>query len=127
MILPDTSIWIDFFRGREPYFTQLAERMENGEVIAVEWVFGEILQGTRNAKERRVVLSYWSHLPRPGLERGEVWIRAGIRSAEEKFPSRGVGLIDAAILVAAEETGARVWTLDKKLARALPQALQFRG
>lgn len=44
MILPDTTIWIEFFRGREPICADLARRMEDGDILAVAWVFGEILQ-----------------------------------------------------------------------------------
>ncbi|MBI4605253.1 MAG: PIN domain-containing protein [Planctomycetes bacterium] len=130
MILPDTSIWIEFFRGREPVLTALADLMEGGEVVAVEWVFGELLQGTRSVQERRVISSYWSNLPKVGAGPGGpggIWIRAGIHSAEQGFLSRGVGLIDAAILLSAIEGGAQLWTLDKKLARVVPDALLFRG
>ena len=127
MILPDTSIWIEYLRGHEPYCTSLAGHMENGKVVALSWVFGEILQGTRDAGERRTVLAYWRNLPKAGVDDDEVWLRAGLLAAAEKYPSRGVGLIDAAIVVAAGEAGAQVWTLDKPLARVLPPVMRFGG
>ena len=34
MILPDTSVWVEFFRGREPVFSTLELLLENREVIA---------------------------------------------------------------------------------------------
>ncbi len=125
MILPDTTVWIEFFRGHEPFSTDLAKLLEDGQVVAVAWVFGEILQGTRDEMERATVLSYWENLPRAPADSEDAWIQAGILSAEKKLASRGVGLIDAAIWVAARESGARVWTLDKKLERALPLELRF--
>lgn len=125
MILPDTTVWIEFFRGHEPISTDLAKLLEDGEVIATPWVFGEILQGTRDEGERTTVLSYWRNLPRAPADSGDAWIEAGILAAEKKLASRGVGLVDAAIWVAARESGARVWTLDKKLARVLPPELRF--
>jgi len=36
-----------------------------------------------------------------------------------------VGLIDACILVAAQETQSSIWTLDKKLKNVLPTDLVF--
>ncbi len=45
MILVDTSIWIEFFRGNEPYFTKLKEIIESSDVLAHEVVFGELLKG----------------------------------------------------------------------------------
>jgi predicted nucleic acid-binding protein len=44
MILVDTSVWIEFFRGNEPYFTKLKELIESSDVLAHEVVFGELLQ-----------------------------------------------------------------------------------
>jgi predicted nucleic acid-binding protein len=35
MILVDTSIWIEFFRGNEPYFTKLKEIIESSDVLAL--------------------------------------------------------------------------------------------
>jgi predicted nucleic acid-binding protein len=51
MILVDTSIWIKFFRGNEPYFTKLKKIIESSDVLAQGVVFGELLQGCKNKTE----------------------------------------------------------------------------
>jgi len=52
MIIPDTSVWIEFLKGNEPYFSQLKELLERNEVMGVECIFGELLQGAKNSRER---------------------------------------------------------------------------
>ena len=56
----------------------------------------------------------------PNIDQPDIWIHAGLRSMERKLFSSGVGLIDAAIWIAAEATDAQIITLDTKLSRILP-------
>ena len=51
----------------------------------------------------------------------DLFIKAGIYSAENNFISKGVGLIDAVILLSAIESNSQIWTLDKKLLRTLTE------
>lgn len=44
-----------------------------------------------------------------------VWIEAGKFSSENKLFSRGIGLIDCVIIIAARRENAKIWSLDKKL------------
>ena len=55
MIVVDTSIWIDFLKANEPIFTRMQVLLENGQVIANEYVFAELMQG---AKEKGNVILY---------------------------------------------------------------------
>ncbi len=117
MILVDTSVWVEFLRCRPPFFHQLQRELEAHSVLAVEWVFAELLQGARNKKETTTILDYWANLPKvPGEG---CWIHAGQLSCQRQFLSQGIGLIDAAILCASQQASARIWTLDKKLLAAL--------
>ena len=54
-----------------------------------------------------------------------VWIEAGRYSGEHKLVSKGVGLIDAVIIIAATRSNAKVWTLDRKLLRVLQEEIVF--
>ena len=117
MIIPDTSVWIEFLKGNEPYFSQLKELLERNEVMGVECIFGELLQGAKNSRERNSIESYWKYLPKSD-EHG-FWIEAGRYSGELKLSSRGIGLIDAVLLIASRTTKARLWTPDKKLRSVL--------
>jgi predicted nucleic acid-binding protein len=46
MILVDTSVWIEFLRqNNESIELALVREMENGNVIALSPIFGELLEG----------------------------------------------------------------------------------
>ncbi len=124
MIIVDTSIWVEFFKRIEPIFSSLVRLLENRNIIGLSCVFGELLQGARNKRERQTIQSYWENLPR--TDESSIFIEAGIYSGEHKLLSKGVGLIDVVILVAARNTKSQVWTLDKKLLIALATEEQFK-
>jgi predicted nucleic acid-binding protein len=119
MIILDTSVWIAFLRKDPSIFSEVKRLLENREVLAVECIFGELLQGAKNKRERDLIVSYWNHLPK--ASEPDIWIAAGIYSGENGLPSKGVGLIDAVILVSANKSNSKIWTLDKRLIRILKQ------
>ena len=117
MIVADTSIWVEFLKKNEDVFTRMRSLLDNHEILGVECVFGELLQGARNDRECAIIEGYWENLPR--LNETNLWIEAGRYSGEYKLLSKGIGLIDAAIIIAARRTESSIWTSDKKLARVL--------
>ena len=123
MIIVDTSIWIEHLKQHDPLSTHMVELLESNEVLAVECIFGELLQGALNKRERGIIEGYWENLPRAD-EQG-LWIEAGLYSGQHKLFAKGVGLIDAAITVAARRAKAKIWTLDKKLKGVIPQEIQY--
>jgi predicted nucleic acid-binding protein len=54
-----------------------------------------------------------------------VWIEAGNYSSENKLFSKGIGLIDCAIIVSARKHHAKIWSLDKKLNDILGEEEKF--
>jgi len=117
MIIPDTSIWIEFFKFHHPYFDQLKDYLEKHEILAISPIFGELLQGVKNTKEKKIILEYWNHLAK--IDETDLMIKAGEYSFEKKLISNGVGIIDVCIIVSAIENNAVIWTLDEKLKKAL--------
>jgi hypothetical protein len=117
MIIADTSVWIEFLKGNEPVFRRMQTLLENREITALEPVFGELLQGAKNKRERQVITDYWKNTPR--IDESELWIVAGLYAGEKKLFVKGVGLIDAYIVIASLKTNAQVWTLDEKLNKVL--------
>ena len=113
MILVDTSVWIEFFRGRDPIFSELAERLEETNILALECVFAELLQGAKGIRERSLIREMWDSLPH--FDETEVLLRAGEESGQRKWKDLGVGLIDAWIVTAARLSGSQIWSLDKKM------------
>ncbi|MGK5085187.1 PIN domain-containing protein [Bdellovibrionota bacterium FG-1] len=117
MMIADTSIWIEFLKGVGDYPSILGPMIEEHRVFTVECVFGELLQGVRSNKEADIVLEYWKNLPK--VQEEGIWLSAGKLSSEGRLHSKGVGLIDLAILSAARKNKLKVWTLDKNLKKIL--------
>ncbi len=117
MIILDTSVWIEFLRARPNYFGEVKMLLDGRMIIGLEWIFGELLQGARDSRERDVIESYWRDIPK--INETGIWLEAGRISSSEKMHDRGVGLVDCAILAAARRSQANIWTLDRKLAGML--------
>ena len=114
MTLVDTSVWIDFFRQKNRKIdTLLSGLLEDGEVVALSAVFGELLQGAKNESEEQTLLDFWEALPK--IEEEGLFIEAGQLSRELKLITKGIGLVDSYILAASKREQLNLWTLDKKL------------
>jgi predicted nucleic acid-binding protein len=117
VILPDTSIWIDFFKKTSAVVDErMQEYLTTRQVCALSAIFGELLQGVRDDREEKVIIEYWKNLPQ--VEERNLFIDAGKLSYEHRFISKGVGLIDCYILAAARRYQLELWTNDKKLFQA---------
>ena len=119
MIICDTSVWIEYFRGRRPYLEKVGAYLERLEVLGMECIFGELLQGAKGRQERSTIFKYWEVIPK--MSEAGLWLEAGEYSAVQGLPSKGVGLIDAAIAVCTLKTEASLWTLDSKLSLLVPK------
>lgn len=117
MILVDTSVWIEFLRGKPNFVNIMARLIEENQIAAVECIFGELLQGAKGAREKNILTGYWAELPK--IDESEIWIEAGLLSLKGKWITKGVGLIDLAIVSAARKNELAIWTLDKKLKTVL--------
>jgi len=123
MILPDTCIWIEYFRVREPVHSRMSALLERNEVLACELVFAELLQGAKGRREVEILRKFWESLPKASLD-GSL-VAAGMESMKRGFLAAGVGLIDAAILEYARILGAEIWTIDKKFLGVLPLEIRY--
>jgi predicted nucleic acid-binding protein len=123
MILADTSVWIEYLRRNPDYIGPFGELVEQRRILGLECVFAELLQGVKNDREARVIQEYWHNIPQ--IPESGIWMAAGYLCFREKLFAKGIGVIDAAIWVAAKKSKVKLWTLDKKLARVVPQALLF--
>ena len=61
MILVDTSVWIDFFNGRNtPHRKRLHDLLEGDEDIClIEIILMEVLQGIKEDKQHRTIKDYF--------------------------------------------------------------------
>ncbi len=108
MILVDTSVWIDHFRGRT---NRLHECLDRGIVLIHPFVIGEIACG--NLKNRSYVLTMMSHLPSAVTAVDKEVIDF---IEKRSLYGRGVGYIDTHLLASTALTSdARLWTMDTRL------------
>ncbi|HEX5034883.1 MAG TPA: type II toxin-antitoxin system VapC family toxin [bacterium] len=108
MILVDTSVWIDHFRRGN---SRLVEYLGKGLVLGHEFVIGELACG--NLKNRREILALLREIPQALAADSEEVL--GLIETY-RFFGKGIGWIDAHLLASARLSGAKLWTLDKKLA-----------
>jgi hypothetical protein len=112
LILVDTSVWIEFFR-RSSGAVRLAAVLEAGDAWTHPFVVGELALGSLGSR-RRQILADLRLLPAcPLLADAEVHELAEARD----LPGSGIGWVDAHLLGSALASGARLWTLDRRLAR----------
>jgi len=114
VILVDTSVWVDHLRaGRR----DLEAELERSAVLIHPLILGEIALG--NLARRDEVLGLLA-----GLPTAVVGTTSEVLAFIEQYRlyGLGIGYVDVHLLVATALTAdARLWTLDRRLARAANQ------
>ena len=118
MILADTTIWIEFLKSNPAFFNEMESLLESKEVITIEPIFAELLYGSRNNKERSLILSYWKVLPHIYFTEGTL-IESADFGNKSDYLNLGIGLIDTILIKATIENKYLIWTLDKKILKNL--------
>lgn len=106
MILVDTSIWSGHFRRTNP---SLVAHLRADEVLVHPWILGELALGPGLRLE---ILDDLAALPRV-----EVVPDDALMEFVKLHALRGIGWVDAQLLVSALTERARLWTGDAALAR----------
>jgi predicted nucleic acid-binding protein len=111
MVLVDTSVWVRFLAGRQPYATGLDELLTRDEVVGHEMVFGELLIGDRGGRVK-LLGSYVQMQQSNTIPHNEVveFVR------ERRLFGRGVGWIDLHLLASAVVGQLELWTADRQFA-----------
>jgi predicted nucleic acid-binding protein len=64
MILVDSSVWIDYFNGKQSWQTDLLDHMlSNVPIIMGDLIFTEVLQGFKSDKDYKTAKNYLDKLP----------------------------------------------------------------
>ena len=110
-VLVDTSIWIRFLVGTEPYANKLDRLLSDDEVLGHHFVYGELLIGDRGARAK-LLAEYKLMRQAAFVANSEVveFVR------HHKINGRGIGWIDAHLLASAIVGSSRLWTADRPLA-----------
>ncbi|MEW5853729.1 MAG: PIN domain-containing protein [Myxococcota bacterium] len=113
MIIVDTSIWIRFLAGREPFASRLDLHLRQNEVVGHELVYGELLVGDRGGRTR-LLADYASMHQASTVPHHEVvtFVR------HRRLNGLGLGWIDVHLLASAVVGNLRLWSADARLEAA---------
>jgi predicted nucleic acid-binding protein len=111
MVLPDTSIWVDFARhGAGGEAASLRTLLDSGDVATCGPVVAELLAGTQGEVTEQIweVLSSlpWAELAPDG------WRQVGETARRLRQGGRKLPLTDIVIATAAARAGHALWSLD---------------
>jgi predicted nucleic acid-binding protein len=119
MVLPDTSVWIPYFRNRSG---EEGDRLEaligRGEAAICGPVFAELLAGAGDS-QREAIVGTVGHLPLAALDRA-AWEEVGGLARRLRRSGQTLPLTDLAIAVAAARAGHVLWSLDSDFERIAP-------
>lgn len=111
-ILIDTSVWIDYFKGKDPHLADEVDAYIKAQTVYVpKIVIAELIQGARSEKEIKVINEFtvaFSIID----QRDETWKKAGLLSYRLKRKGKTCNLTDCYIAIIAKENGCKVFTLD---------------
>lgn len=110
-VLVDTSVWIRFFAGREPFASELRRLLLLDEVSGHELIFGELLIGDRGGRSK-LLADYEKMHQAAAVPHANVV--AFVRHRD--LHGRGVGWIDIHLLASAIVGRLLLWTADPRLA-----------
>lgn len=111
MVLPDTSVWVDFSRrGVRGRGAGMRALLDGGEVVTCGPVAAELLAGADGEVAERIWETL-SSLPWAQLDQA-AWREVGALARRLRRGGRTLPLTDLAIAVAAARGGHAVWALD---------------
>jgi predicted nucleic acid-binding protein len=110
-VLVDTSVWIDFFRKKEPCYSRVLKLIDEDRICCTGIVLAELVQGAKSRDEIKVLkgfTSVFSFLE----ESARLWEKAGELAFLLRKAGKQIGLADCYIAGAAQMDKAGILTLD---------------
>jgi predicted nucleic acid-binding protein len=115
-LLPDTSIWVDYLRGRDhDTVGELDAHLERESVFVCGPVVAELLAGTAVDQQEELWMAVGS-LPWADLDQ-TAWREAGELGAALRRQGISVPLTDVLLAIASTRAGAKLWTRDRDFER----------
>jgi predicted nucleic acid-binding protein len=111
-VLIDTSVWIEFFKKKEPYYSAVLKLLAEDKVCCTGIILAELMQEAKTEKELQVIkefISVFEFLE----ENVRIWEKSGSLSFMLRKSGQSAGLSDCHIAVLAAENGTAIFTLDK--------------
>ncbi len=113
LVLVDTSAWIEYLnRSDNPTGTSLRGLLRQGRAGTTGLVLGELLQGTRNEREKDVVETLIGTTVQMEATT-DTWRRAGRLASDLRRQGQTVALLDCLLAAVAMEYGAALLSLDR--------------
>lgn len=113
MVLIDTSVWIDYFRGKISNGFLVRKLLRERRVLSHPWVLGELMMGYMGP-QRRKVLSDLQWLPQL-IVYNVSFLRDFVE--REKLYGLGLSLVDVQLLYGAWLYPCKILTSDKAFGR----------
>ncbi len=110
-VLVDTSVWIDYFRMREPCYSMVSALMKDDRICCAGIIVAELIQGAKSEKEVAILKEFvqvFDFLPDDPL----IWQMAGELSFSLRRKGVTVGLSDCLIAVKAMQADLELFSLD---------------
>ena len=111
-VLVDTSLWIGFFRGKEPGLSSVGSLIDNQRICCSGMILGELLQGAKSDKEL-YILKDFIHVFEFLTESPVIWERAGDLSYRLRRKGKTIGLADCFLASLAVVYDVEIWTQDR--------------
>jgi predicted nucleic acid-binding protein len=119
VVLPDTSVWIPYFRSTSGTDGDRLEMLiGEGGVATCGPVFAELLGGADDA-QRSAIVDTVGDLPWADLDHRS-WQEVGALARRLRQTGQTLPLTDLAIAVAATRAGHALWSLDSDFERIAP-------
>ncbi|MCX8026263.1 MAG: PIN domain-containing protein [Thermodesulfovibrionales bacterium] len=110
--LIDTSVWIEFFRKQEPYYSEVLRLLNEDKVCIAGIIVAELIQGAKGEKELAVIKSFISVFEYL-QDTPKIWQKSGELSFMLRQKGITVGLSDCHLAVLALENNVNIFSLDK--------------
>jgi hypothetical protein len=111
-ILVDTSVWIEFFRKKEPWYSAISVLMDDKRICCSGIILAELIQGAKSEKELEVLRDF-RHVFEFLDESTDLWQAAGELSNTLQRKGKSVGLSDCYLAASAKAHKVKILTLDK--------------
>lgn len=113
-VLVDTSVWIDFFRKKEPSYSRVLKLLDEDKICCIGLILAELIQGAKSREEVKTIKDFtyvFSFLD----ESGKLWEKAGELAYSLKRSGKQIGLSDCYIAIASNNEKVGILTLDNHL------------
>jgi predicted nucleic acid-binding protein len=123
VILPDTSVWIDYLRATPPSRTSRSESpaeeldalIQDEQIVICGPVIAELMAGARGRQRDELAQQLGAH-PWVDIKHAD-WLAVGYAAARLQERGQMAPLIDIQIAVCAIGAKAELWTLDRDFER----------